>query len=97
MIVELNRVYVIGAPKASEGMTPTDDDFLESTSNDMLYVFANKVHSASSKEKIVKILSKIFTHKDLVLQAIVYYVDIPDKMAKKKLNDRVAAHKKATK
>jgi hypothetical protein len=88
MIVELNKIYVLTAPKATEGMTAGDDDFIESSFDSMMYVKMKKLHQATA-EVPVKVVGKVFTHSDRVMQALMFFTDYPEKMAKQAVSRRV--------
>jgi hypothetical protein len=93
MIAELNKVYILSAPKECDGMTPGPDDFVHMTSDTMTFVKLKKIDSG----KDVDGLAKVFSYKDLTLQAVIFVTDLPIKMAEQKLNNAVDRYLKNAK
>lgn len=89
MIVEINKVYVLSAPKAAAGMTSRPDDFLIASSPDMPFVKFNKVDSAMGTKHVVRMVGKVFEHKGQPMQAVCFYFDLPESMVKQKIVDKV--------
>lgn len=85
MIVELNKIYILSAPKASEGMTPGDDDFTHFTTDNLQFVKMKRIDQG----KDVDCLGKVFGVKDLNLQAVMFFTDLPMKVAKQRINETV--------
>lgn len=83
MIVEINKVYTLSAPKATEGMTPGDDDFIQGK------MFGTYVKMKRVNDGEVITLSKVFNYKDLLLQVVIFITDLPVDEAKRRLNDRI--------
>lgn len=82
MIVDINKIYVLSAPQAAEGMP----DFIESTSSDMTYVKMKRLHVGESE---VHSIAKVFQHKNLWLQAVIFVTDLPINEAKKRLDTKI--------
>lgn len=92
MLVELNRVYILSAPKSVQGMSQGDGEFFEFTSNNMMYSFVNKLRSAEKEEITVTGLSKLFTWKDQTMQACIFFTTLPRKDMEKMITEAVAKH-----
>ena len=87
MICEINKIYIVGAPQAADGMTPGDDDFIESTANGT-YVKTKRIDVGE-----IRSYTKVFNNKNLLLQATIYVTDLPEGEAKRRVNDRIKAIK----
>ena len=94
MVPDINLIYIISAPKATEPMADADE-FMHWASNDMTYVKMGKLHNAVMTKKTIKSKAKIFRHKQLILQAVIFYIDLPDKEAEKRIDNKIALHRKA--
>ncbi len=88
MIIELNKLYVLSAPQAAEGMTEGEDAFLEANLTDVMYVKMKKINQASV-EKPVRVVGKVFRHSDKTMQALMYFTDYPEHLAKAAINRRI--------
>lgn len=83
MLVEINKIYIMSAPKATDGMTPGKDDFIEGKANGT-YVKMKKINDGDMVS-----LSKVFNHKDLLLQAVMFVTDLPIQDAKNRINTKI--------
>jgi len=72
MLVELNKVYIIGVIKEAEALTKGNDDFLEATDIKMSYVTDGAIQKLEGEDSISTV-SKAFTHQGRTMQAIVFY------------------------
>lgn len=94
MIVELNKLYILSAPAAVDGMTPGETNFISSHSDDVTFTSMKKVDQAS-EEKPIFSMAKIFNYKGKVMQAIVFYDSkYPITKVQKLLNDTVDKYSK---
>lgn len=93
MIVELNKLYILSAPSNSQGMTPDESNFIESTSSNVTYSHMNKMEVAT-EEKPVTSIAKVFEHQGQTLQAIMFITNYPINKAKKTLNNTVLKYAK---
>ena len=89
MVVELNKTYILTAPKLTQGMTQEQDEFITFTSEDMTYTHMNKLHNAKVEQQIVTGIAKMFSYNGQDMQVIIYVVDYPINKAKRILNDTV--------
>lgn len=89
MICELNKIYILSAPKAAESMASDPDHFITSTSTDQTYIEMGKIHSAGMKEVTVTSIAKIFTYKGSTLQAVIHVTSLPRRMAEQRLTETV--------
>lgn len=96
MIVELNRVYVTTAPDAAAGMHGPDDFSTMDVSN-LTYSHLKKLNNTEAAEgKKVKCYGQIFDLKGKPMQAFVFS-ELPEKMIKKRITDRIKIVKENTK
>lgn len=91
MFIELDRMYILSAPKACVGMTPNEDSFIEGTATGVVCVKINKV--VDNKE--VKSFARVYEYKNKPMQAIMFVTDYPENIVKKKINEVVERHKHA--
>lgn len=83
MIVDINKVYILSAPPATEGM----EDVISSTSPDTTYVKMKRVDTGE-----VRNYTKLFQYKGMWLQASITVVDLPEKEAVMRLNSKIEAY-----
>lgn len=95
MIVELNRIYITTAPDASAGIHGPED-FSEAKIGELTYSHLKKLNHTSETQKEIKCFGHVFDLKGKPMQAFIFS-DLPEKMIKKRLLDRVAIVKKNTK
>ena len=87
MIVNLNKIYIMSAPPETVGMTP-GDTFVESHSVDVTYVKMKKIHVAT-EDMPVRSAAKVFDNRGTPMQGVIFYTDLPEDEAKKRLSDAV--------
>lgn len=78
-------------------MTPSDDDFIQFTSNDMTYTHMKKIHNAKVEGTIVTGIAKTFVRQGTNMQVIMYTVDFPISKVKKMLNDTMEKYDRVIK
>lgn len=97
MIVELNKTYIMTAPKQTQGMTQGPDEFVQFTSEDITYTHMNSIHNAKVEQNIITGLAKMFSHEGREMQVVMYVADYPINKAKKILNDTVEKYARVVK
>ena len=98
MIVELNKVYILGVPKAASGLTPDEESFVVSGSDDITFAKMNKIEQAT-KEKPVTSYARVVYSPQLNqdLQFTIFVNDAPAGRAKQLVNDTIKKHEEAAK
>lgn len=84
MIVDVNKVYVFSLNPLAAGI----DDYVEFQANKVMYVKMKKL-----KQGPLKGLMRSFSYKNgQLLQAVIFYDDLPEKDAKQRLKSKIEAY-----